>query len=222
MFIDLIINYLSRFNPAAYRTVTDSKRSTSYDIFGVFQNSHHSEKPYRIMLFQGVQTAPKGTIIPRLNSTGPPVIARSGDPLFQKLNGFRSPTMTDPVAEAQHFWELAVRAAEISPELSKGAVMEMLETLRYGGQDPPHGIKKLVCLKCFSIFTEGKNCKTVIRSPKKHPNLKILEYHCLECGNVQRVNHQRVRAAEQLKPEPLLALPQKTQQRRKLMMDLFS
>lgn len=131
----------------------------------------------------------------------------------------------------QHFWELALASYEVSPEVSKSALRTCLEIMRESDQDIPQEWKKMFCMKCFNLFYHGYNCKVNINSNKKHPNLKIIEYHCLGCGNVQRINSTR--SKQEAVPEPQevkqdldsylqLSASRNQQKKRKLMMDLFS
>lgn len=125
----------------------------------------------------------------------------------------------------EHFWNLAVASFDTSPELSKYAIMTCLEALREAGKPVPEHFKKMMCMKCMLLFVQGSNCKVLIQSNKKRPNLKIIEYHCLSCGNVQRVNVLRNKQTAPPPPAPVEqhSIPEKKmQQRRKLMMDLFS
>jgi RNase P subunit RPR2 len=127
-------------------------------------------------------------------------------------------------AAVEHFWDLAIASVQVSPEVSKGAILELLETLKLNDLDVPQHFKRLFCLKCFSLFAYGKNCKIVVRSHRGHPNLKVIEYRCLECKNIQRVNCIRSRTpVHGLQDRELeLSIPdRKKQQSRKLMMDLF-
>ena len=134
--------------------------------------------------------------------------------------------MEECESAVQHFFDLARATFDISPELSKGFIRESLEVLREADQDVPQHLKKVFCMKCFSLFVLGQNCKVLIRSHAKHPNLKILEYHCISCHNVQRINVTREKRTDEpvkKEPAPLPAtvLTKKNQQKRKLMMNLF-
>lgn len=134
----------------------------------------------------------------------------------------------DDESSIQHFWELAVSAYHISPELSKTMISEMLESIKQADKPIPDYFKKLFCFKCFHLFEVGKNMKISIRSHKKHPNLKIIEYHCLSCQNTQRINAQRSKSFRENPPptipEGAEPQPQKRQiqQKRKLFANIFS
>jgi RNase P subunit RPR2 len=126
--------------------------------------------------------------------------------------------MDETEAIVQRFWDLAVASCNISPSLSRTAVLEMLEAVKSSGKSVPEYFRKLFCLKCFSIFSQGRNCKILVRCAHKHPNLKVIEYHCLSCGHTQRMNCQRSKAkpAPPLDSTPIAPIPEKRlQQKRK-------
>ena len=136
--------------------------------------------------------------------------------------------MEECEANVQHFFDLARTSFDISPELSRGFIMELLEVLREAERDVPPHMKKVFCMKCFTLFTIGVNCKVLIKSEPRHPDLKILEYHCLGCRHVQRINATRAKLVKKEEPVvqknevPVSIAVKKTQQKRKLMMSLFS
>jgi len=123
-------------------------------------------------------------------------------------------------AQIDHFWDVALKMREISDGLSRVAISEMLELMRQERLDIPTHFKKLFCFKCFTIFEVGKNMKVNVVSKRNHPNLKIVEYHCLYCRNKQAINHlrakefQRVNKIEEERPKM-------KNERRKLLMNIF-
>lgn len=135
--------------------------------------------------------------------------------------------MQDSEFEVNRAWELAQASFNISPELSKSILNEMLESLREERKSIPPHFKHLFCFKCFCIFVQGKTCKTCIRSNRKHPNLKIIEIHCLSCGFTQRINAQKTK--EVAPPvtktlDEMLKQPSRNQQKKRKLMfqELFS
>ena len=68
------------------------------------------------------------------------------------------------------------------------------------------------------VFSIGENLKVITRSTKKHPNLKIIEYHCLNCKNTQRINLLR----NKIKKEIKIQESKPNSNRRKLLLNLFS
>ena len=124
------------------------------------------------------------------------------------------------------YWDLAVEAESINQELSASYIHELLETLKHQKKELPPYTKKLFCLKCFSIFHIGENCKVTTSSCRKHPNTKFIEYHCLKCKNTQRINVQRQKIepkATQERHNINTGKPQlnATQKKRKLLMNIF-
>ena len=140
----------------------------------------------------------------------------------------------DEEENIQHFYDLAREARKFSPELSKTMVSEMLQSIKESNKPIPEYFKKLLCYKCFSLFEIGKNCKVAVHSNKKHPNLKIVEYHCLDCKNTQRINCLRAKKVveKQLEPQKIKEISPKhefnksqtnpkIQQKRKLFTNIF-
>ena len=130
--------------------------------------------------------------------------------------------------EIQRFWELAISTYEISPELSRSMISNMLHLIKENNIKEPDYFKKTFCFKCFSLFQIGKNCKVIINRNRKHPNLKIVEYHCMNCQNIQRINVLRSKTPKPIVQEekPNEISVQKTkrvqQRKHKLLMEIFS
>lgn len=88
----------------------------------------------------------------------------------------------------EHFWEIAQKTKNISPEISRHTIKEMLEGMRSELIPLPKQFVELFCFSCFTIFTYGENCKVFISSHRKHPNTKIIHYQCLTCKAIQCKN----------------------------------
>lgn len=133
----------------------------------------------------------------------------------------------DDEDNVSYFWNLAIASNSISPQLSKSMIFEMLESIKASDKPIPEYFKKLFCFKCFTIFEIGKNFKVTIRAIKKRPNMKMIEYHCLSCQNIQRINAKRSKIIEEKKQSPseqeIEQVPEKkVQQKRKLFTNIFS
>ena len=127
------------------------------------------------------------------------------------------------------YWELAKEADKVDKQLSASYINELLETMKEQNKELPEYSKKLFCLKCFSIFHIGENCKVTTGSCKKHPNTKFIEYHCLCCKNTQRINVSRAKIEKKVAPPPQQehsASNKKSsfhnQKRRKLLMSILN
>ena len=126
------------------------------------------------------------------------------------------------------YWNLAQEAENVNKELSASYIQQLLESLKHQRKDLPPYTKKLFCLKCFSIFHIGENCKVTTSSCKKHPNTKFIEYHCLCCKNTQRINVQREKIETKTEQKTFSGSNQNTskpenpnQKKRKLLMSIF-
>lgn len=135
--------------------------------------------------------------------------------------------MDDEENQIQYYWNLAVTSNKISSQISKSMISEMLQSIKASDKQTPEYFKKLFCFKCFTIFEFGENVKITIKSTKKHPNMKMIEYRCLSCQNIQRINAQRLKNIEEknttIIKEEIKPIPdKKAQQKRKLFTSIFS
>ena len=127
-----------------------------------------------------------------------------------------------------YLWNLAQEAEKVNKELSASYIQQLLEGLKHQRKDLPPYTKKLFCLKCFSIFHIGENCKVTTSCCRKHPNTKFIEYHCLRCKNTQRINVQREKVEVKKEQKTFSGSGQNTtkqenanQKKRKLLMSIF-
>lgn len=145
-------------------------------------------------------------------------------------NSFKINLVMDDENNIQYYWDLAIASQKISPQLSKSLIYEMLDSIKAADKPIPEYFKKLFCYKCFTIFEFGTNARITIRATKKHPNMKMIEYRCLNCQNIQRINAQRIKKLnekEDTLPEDEIktekqTMEKKVQQKRKLFTSIFS